>query len=169
MFVHKQWPMHIPITQSFIKMQNATTPQKVPSCSFLVIPLSYLPRGENCLIFFLSLVYFPVFILYLNRTAVVWMCSPPNLYVETNPAMDLEGISNDIKRWALWETIINRWWEQSPHVYLCLNKSGPRELAHPFLCVRTQQNDGCLGSGPSPDTQSANAFILDFLPVKYEK
>lgn len=136
------------------------------SRSFLGIP-SYLPRGKHCLIFFLSLVYFPVFILYLNRTAMVWTFSP-NLYIETNPSMDLEGISNDIKRWALWEAIINRWWEQSPHVYLePLYKSGPRELAHPFLCVRTQQNDGCLGSGPSPDTQS-NA-ILDSLPAKYEK
>ena len=169
MFVHKQRPMYIPITQSFIRMQNATIPQNVPSRSFLGIPHSYLPRGKHCLIFFLSLVYFPVFILYLNRTAMVWTCSPPNLYIETNPAMDLEGISNDIKRWALWEAIINRWWEQSPHVYLSLYKSGPRELAQPFLCVRTQQNDGCLGSGPSPDTQSANAVILDSLLAKYEK
>lgn len=74
-FVHKQWLMHIPITQSFIRMQMPPSLRMFPHASFLGIPFPTYPEAST--VWFLSIIsVFPVFILYLNRTAMVWTCSP---------------------------------------------------------------------------------------------
>lgn len=85
--------------------------------------------------------------------------SPP--FISCNPNPQCDGI----REWELWGLV--RSWGWRPHEWdYCPQKRDPRELSHLLRHVRTRREDCCLwiGRGPSPDTESAGALILD-LPV----